>query len=284
VLWIAGIIVVAILIGAGTFYYYGRILGSSGIGGSSAPPITVTSAQLGNNDVLTMNVENNGQSSTKTIQALDACAPDFSQCEDLNAYSSTFVLPSGNSYIENLTIPQVGFSSYIAPGWGAPVTGQTYYFKVGVTLANGDSQDVDISAITTGHYAFSNFFGQPNPVSITAVDSSSLEVFGNLSGRMSIVLTLNSTLSTLITANLLNATDSSSGAPEQATLVTASNGASCGDSCPNIIPQGPSQVTLAADFSSVTTGVSAGTYYIVTVNFENYATCFLWVQAQNVSA
>lgn len=267
------------------FYYYeGGSLGSSGIGDNSTGTITVNSAQLGSNDTLSVSVVNNGQSSTKTIQALEACSPVFTQCQDLNAYVSTFVLPSGSSYVENLTIPQEGFSSNLAPGWGAPIKGQIYYFKLGVTFANGDSQDLDVSATTTGHYNFANPFGQSETVSVTSVDSSSLEVFGNLSGHMSIVLTLDNPFSSQITADLLNTTDYSSGIPVQTTLVAATSGCSSGYSCPNVIEAGPSQVTLAADFSSVTTGVSSGTYYIVTVNFANYGTYFLWVQAQKESA
>src|SRR5271157_3107998 len=159
---VAGVVLI-LIVGAAAFYFYttGSFpnLGSSrvGNGGTTQIPITsaqitIKSAQLQNGKNLAVDVLNNRQVSTKTIQALDACSPDFSICQGLLAEPVTFVLPSGSEYVENLTIPQCGFASGIEPCWGDPITGQTYYFKIQVTFNSGNPVNLNVAAKATGTY------------------------------------------------------------------------------------------------------------------------------------
>ena len=301
---IIGIIVI-ILVAAGAFYYYdgGSLpsLGSTSTTIGAASPIVVKSAQLQNNGTLMVDLDNNGQSSTKTIQVLDACSPDFSYCESLSSAPTTssapitFVLPPGSEFVENITLAQCGYLSNISPCWGAPIHGQTYYFKLGITFDGGNSIDMPIAATASGTFplcitciSLSAPTPQSNAISIVGINSSSVELFGNLSGRMAIVLKLDRSLPSSITADLLNTP--SGIPPTQETLVSASAGSSnCGTSaagaplncnCLNC----PRSATLVATLSTVTTGISPGTYYMVSISITNYGSYFLWVQAQKVTA
>jgi hypothetical protein len=281
------IVILVVIVAGALFYFNGGTfpnLGSPGQGTTSAP-IAVTSAQLKGQSQLLLGLQNNGQSSTKSIQVLSTCSPDYSECQSLNISPVTFVLPSGNSFNENLSIPQCSFAPYApctAFSAGAPVPGQTYYLKVSVSLDSGNPITLNVPATATGTTAMINIYSAPiqnDYLTLTNLNSASLQLFGNLSGRMSVTFTTDRALASGITASLLNKTSFTYGIGIRNTLVSASTGTSCGFNCPNIIQSGASTVTLSTTFSSVTTGVATGTYYLISINFQNYGSYYFWIKA-----
>ncbi|MGD0318936.1 MAG: hypothetical protein ABSB56_04510 [Nitrososphaerales archaeon] len=270
------VVIVGAAVGATAFYYNGGSL-------SLAPnsKVAVNSAQLHDNEYLVVDITNTGQTATKTIQVLDACSPDYSYCRGLGASPVTFVLPPGGEYVENFT--PIFSNPWISTL--ASIPGQTYYFKLQVTFAKGNQENVSVAAKATGTtslYDRSNSypFQVISTIAIEDVSSSSLTLFGNLRGGMSVGLTLSNPLSTEINASLLSQTKLSSAS--QHPLLSASYG-SCTTSC-IIISGGPSQATLATTFSTVTTGITAGVYYMVAISIADYYSgYFFWIQAQNTN-
>lgn len=258
--------------------------------GSGAPslssPLSVKSAQLEPPGDLLVDLVNTGQyGQTKTILPLDECAPNYSDCQSLGATASTFVLPPGGEFTVNMTLPGCGFVPDIAPCWGAPITGETYYFQVQVTLQNGATAVIPVKAVAQGTFSYSNQFSAPfqhDTIAVTGVTSFGLTIYGNLSARMSTTITTDNYPSNGATANLINASSYENGVSTQSPLASAAWGCA-GFTCPKVIGGGPTSESFVADFSTVTTGVSVGTFYLVTVNISNYGTYYFWVQAQQGS-
>ncbi len=286
---IAGLVVVVLVLVVGVaayFYETGQLgAGIGGPGGPSSSDFHVNSAFIEPGGHLVADIANNGKTSTQSILPLEECAPDYTDCASLGAESSTFVLPAGSAYEVNLTLPQAGFSPNFVPGWGLPITGQTYYFEVQITLPAGNSINVPVAAVASGRFSHTEQFYTstvPPMIALTAVTSSSLTISGNLSATMIISVSSDNYPTYGVTANLNNLTNQY-GIEEPKSLASATWGCTS-TSCPNVIASGPTTtITLATNLSTVTTGVSAGTYYLVTININQYGTFFFWVQAQNSS-
>ena len=272
------VVLAVVVVGVGALYYYGGNFPSLGSGGqeSNTSQVTVKSAQLASHGSLLLDLVNSGSSSSQTIEVLNGCSPDFTDCEAINANPMTFVLPAGNEYTENLTIPQCGFSSQLCP-FGAPIHGQTNYYQVRVTFTSGTPQTLAVAAPVTGVYPLISLYSAPiqnDKITIASVQAASVVVFGNLSGKMTISMTVDR-VSYPATASLLNQTSYELGIPQRNVLVTAST-LNCGNSCPNVV--GGGNIILTTGFSTVTAGIRIGTYYLVSINFQNYVSCFLWVK------
>jgi hypothetical protein len=93
----------------------------------------------------------------------------------------------------------------------------------------------------------------------------------------SVTLTLDRVNPPTITADLENMT-LVAGTASFNTLTSAIRaGYNCGP-CQIIVTQ-PTTATLASKFSTVTTGISSGKYYFVSVSLANYGNYFFWVKA-----
>jgi hypothetical protein len=279
------VVLIAILVGGGLYYFSGSALpnlGSSGPTNAGTSSVVIKSAQLRTGGVLALDVENNGASSTSTIEVADECSPDFSFCTPLNESPQTFVLPSGNEYVENFTLGQCGFAPNFDPCWGAPIPGIDYYFKVHFTLASGDSASLQVAAPAVGTFALMNSassLNNPDRISITELSSEGVELYGNLTGTLSVVFTVDRASPPTITANLMDISSFVDGMPGSSPLVSATqSGYACGLQCQVIVEQ-PTQVVLSSKFSTVSTGVTAGRYYFLSISLGNYGSYFLWVQA-----
>lgn len=290
------VVVLAILVGGALYYFYGGPLpniGSQGTSNSSSP-LTIKSAQLGNNSQLTVDLQNNGQISTKTIRVTQTCAPDYSECQSLGLQPTTFVLPAGNEFAESLTIPQCSFAPNLGCGAfssGLPIQGQTYYFELQVVLANGKTVNLPVAAVASGSFALSSAFSSqmyPDQIVVSGV-SSSFGLFENLSGRLEIALTVDrsSTLTVAIecgvnvsiSADLLNKTSYTEGIPVRNTLISTSQ--PLGFLCTMSDNQ---HVVLTKSFSTVTTGITKGQYYLVGLGITDYGTFFFWVLSGSTTA
>jgi hypothetical protein len=281
------IVVLAVIVVGVLFYFNGGTfpsLGSLGQGNVSAP-IVIDSAQLEGQNHLLLALQNDGQSSTRSIQVLDTCSPDYSECQSLNTAPVTFVLPSGSAFGANLSIPGCGFVPYAGCtvfSAGAAVPRQTYFFKVSVSFESGNPITLNVPAIATGTTSMINIYSAPiqhDYLTLTNLDSADLLLFGNLSGKLSVTFTTDRALTSGITVNLLNRTSFTSGIGIRNILVSASSGSSCGFSCPNVIQSGTTTVTFSTTFSSVTTGVASGTYYLISIDFQNYGSYYFWMKA-----
>ena len=270
------VVVLVILVGGALLYFNALPTLSMPTSSNTSPSLVVRNAQLGNDGQLIMGFQNNGQVSTRTIQALEACSPDYSECQIVYAGTVTFVLPAGSKYIESLTIPPCGFAPNLqlciprGVGTGGPVPGQTYLFKVRLTLDNGNPIVLPFQAMTTGTYPSINpcsSLSQNDTITVTGVQSASLVVFGNLSGTMAVAFTTDRIPPSTVTMSLFNAS------------VSASTGTA--SSCFNSAgySAGGYSETLATKFSTVTTGITIGDYYLVDISIGNYGSYFFWVRA-----
>ena len=155
-----------------------------------AKSICVSNPQLQSDDSLVVDVTNNGTSPTETIQALDACAPGFSQCRDIACpQPTTFVLPVGDEFKNESLNLQCASSLFSEPYYYAygssPVAGQSYYFELGVTTNSGSSVVLNVAAPAIGSFTGSS---TTSSFSVTDVVSSKVMLFENLSGNMDVVL------------------------------------------------------------------------------------------------
>ncbi len=249
---------------------------------SVASSVVAKSANLDSNGHLIVDILNNIGSSTESIQVVATCAPDYSQCQTLSTSPVTFVLPSGKEYVANLTLPYFCFVSFVTCSLAKPVIGQSYYFKVSVALNNGHSDNLNVAALANGTYPFSNTNTPLQDIfTLTKLNSASILIFQNLTATMSVSFTLNHTgvytgVSNNFATNLLNTTSFSFGLGQRNTLATAST---CTSTCPNVVEQPNFVQNLSATFSTVTTGVITGQYYVISIVISNYGSYFFWVSA-----
>jgi hypothetical protein len=296
-----GVIVIVVVLVAGIYYYdvggiQGFVSPTTGASPTSSSSIAVKLAQIQPVGQLQLNprdfsfiasIQNNGQSQTRSIQVISSCSPDWAYCSDLGSVASTFVLPPGSSYQLNTTIA-CGLESYLPPCNGLPVSGQVYNFKVGVAFQDGTTQDLNVATIAAGKFAMlnpSSSISNPDTVAITVI-SSSIDILPNLSGSMAVQLSVDRSNPPTITVNLLNRTNFNVGLPTQNVLASATyQGSNCGlQGCPIII--GPLSLNLTASFSTVTTGISAGTYYMMEISVGSsfsWGDYVFWAQAQNAT-
>jgi len=292
------VVILLLLVGGGLYLYEGGKvpnlktpsipgLGSGPQGGSSSS-LEVTSATLETGDILSLDLLNNAGSSTKTIQLMNVCSPDYSDCRSLSTglQPNTFDLPSGATYIENLTIPQF-FCSSESECWGTPIPGQSYFFQVQATMASGGNVNLNVPAIATGSFPMNSQYpgnAEYQSIALQEVESASVVIYSNLTGTMSMTLLFNELPAFGVTATLYNHTTYTYDVPTQSSLVTVSNRQSnCAAGCPNIIGGSP-EVQLSTSFSTVTTGVASGAYYLVGVDVNYYGTYYFWLKSGTTGA
>jgi hypothetical protein len=273
-------LLLVLVIAVGAFYYYAGF-SMHGQSTHDTTPTLIKSAYLEGSGILAIDVVNNGQNSTRTMQVISVCSPDFSDCQSEDTSPVVFVLPSGSEYVENLMVPQLGFPSNISPGWGEPIHGQSYFFKVEVTFDSGNLSDFDVSAEATGSFPLTNTGSAATPyatITVTSVNSSSVKLYSDQTGQMNFTLNFDHQPAT-VTAELLNQTSLYEGVfPVRNVLVSASEKTNYISTRP-MFYNGETQIVLSSSFSTVTTGISKGTYYMVNIQISGYGNYFFWVQA-----
>ena len=159
---------------------------------SHPPPdqATVDSAVI-NNGTLSMHVLNKGPGTTSSLTVMSLCTPAFRTCYDYKGMAGAytrivFVLPPKRSFVANMT----GVCTMPIPSCHAyyPVAGSNYYLQVKFSYADGQSVLVPIIAMANSTWS-------RYPTAILNVSDPSLMTFSeNLSGIMSVSVTVNSSL------------------------------------------------------------------------------------------
>lgn len=227
---------------------------------STTPPpppdrILVKSAII-ENDTLMMKVDNEGPSSTESLTIMGVCTPGFQTCYGYkklagSSYSRTFILPAARTFLANMsgvcTIAIKGCSAYL------PVANATYYLQVSFSFADGSSVVVPVAAMAND--TWSRY--------LTAIMGVSplLTVFPkNLTGVLNATVDVNSTeLYASWTTSLEGHTSSSYA--YGGTILTNKTG--CWGT---FVADCSAPVPVIMNFTTVLTGITAGSYYSVVVH------------------
>lgn len=264
--------------------------------------ISVKSATI-ENDTLMLEVHNSGPNETTLLTISSICTPGFKSCYSYQAlsgslYQSTFVLPAGKTFPENLT--KVCTAAIAKCGNYLPSANSTYYMQINFTFA-------DHSVVTVPVSAFANDTWSSRLTGVTGAGSQTLGINeSNLFGELNVTVLANDSLPYASWETRLNLFSSPTTGFAQ---TVATNSTGCAGSPPSgvIFKSGGKllNVTYTADCSqplvvevpltSVQTGITVGSYYLVAVcdtthisspkgypdNSPSSNDCFaLWVQAK----
>jgi len=216
--------------------------------------LTVESAIIFN-DTLSLQVQNQGPSEAQSLKILNICTPGFLACYDYKKeagiyYSGKFFLPSGKTFIDNLTgvcfMPIYGCKSYL------PVGNATYSFIISFGYTDGASVVVPITALANNTWSM-------RPTAILGV-SASLTIYpDNLTGLLNATVTANGSLPYDSWRTLLNGYLKPGSLPSGRILT---NSTGCGR---NYTGDCSGPVNVLQRFYTVTTGAIPGVYYAVIV-------------------
>ena len=225
------------------------------------------------NDTLMMDVHNVGPNGTSSLTISSVCTPGFRSCFSYkslsgSAYQATFVLPAGKSFPENLT----GVCAVAIANCGKylPVANGTYYLQLNFTFT--DRSVVSVPVTVMGNSTWSE-----RPTGVIGVGLPSLTVNGSdFFGQLNVTVTANDSLPY---ASWDTKLDLYSAATDSFSDGVLTNSTGCAGSPPsgvNFKSNGKLlNVTYIADcsqpvfvivpYTTVQTGVSVGSYYLVSV-------------------